>query len=212
MKRITCKICRRMGEKICAHAKCAAERKPYPPGIHGKGKLKRKREVSEFGRQLFAKQKVRFLYGLSERQFARLVTKALRHSGGNPGATLFRFLETRLDTTLFRLGFAATPQMARMLINHGHVRVNGKKVTRSSFMARPGQTITLLPSAPSMLSDPLRRIEASEEKIKGHSFMPSWLSRGEDKRSGKIEAWPDAAKEERLHFPDTRSIMDYYAR
>lgn len=193
-----------MGEKLCAHAKCASERKPYPPGIHGKGKSKRRREVSEFGRQLLQKQKIRFLYGLSEHQFARLVKKALKRSGDNPGAILFRFLETRLDNVLFRLGLAATPQMARMLINHGHARIEGKKVTRSSFMVRPGQTIAVLPSAP------LAFVE--EEKPKEPSFMPSWLSRGDDKRSGKIEAWPDAAKEDRLHFPDTRGIIDYYAR
>lgn len=193
-----------MGEKLCAHAKCASERKPYPPGIHGKGKLKRKREVSEFGRQLLQKQKIRFLYGLSEHQFARIVKKVLKRSGDNPGTILFRFLETRLDNVLFRLGLAATPQMARMLITHGHARVDGKKVTRSSFMVRPGQTIAVLSSAP--------LASLGEEKPKEHFFMPSWLSRGEDARSGKIKAWPDGAKEDRLHFPDTRGIIDYYAR
>lgn len=197
-------MCRRIGEKICARAKCASERKPYPPGIHGKGKLKRRREVSEFGRQLFAKQKIRFLYGLSEHQFARLVKKALGHSRENPGTALFRFLETRLDNVLFRLGLAATPQMARMRITHGHARVDGKKVTRSSFMVRPGQTIAILSSAPLAFPE--------EEKSKEPSFVPSWLSRGDDKRSGKIEAWPDASQEDRLHFPDTRGIIDYYAR
>ena len=204
MKRITCKMCRRMGEKLCAHAKCASERKPYPPGIHGKGKLKRRREVSEFGRQLFQKQKMRFLYGLSERQFARVVKKALGRSGDNPGTILFRFLEPRLDNVLFRLDLAATPQMARMLITHGHVRIDGKKVTRSSFMVRPGQTVALLSRAPLALS--------SDGKPKEPLLMPSWLSRGDDKRSGKIEDWPDGAKEDRLHFPDTRGIIDYYAR
>lgn len=197
-------MCRRMGEKLCAHAKCAAERKPYPPGIHGKGKLKRRREVSEFGRQLFQKQKMRFLYGLSEHQFARVVKKALQRSGGNPGIMLFRFLETRLDNVLFRLGLATTPHMARIFISHGHTRVDGKKVTRSSFMVRPGQTITIL-SSPSLAL-------LGEEKSKAPSFVPSWLSQGDDKRSGKIEAWPDASHEDRLHFPDTRGIIDYYAR
>lgn len=211
MKRFTCKICRRLGEKICAHTKCAVERKPYPPGIHGRGKAKRRREASEFGRQLLQKQKMRFLYGLSEHQFARVVNKALKKYSGsfqqsseNPGIMLFRFLETRLDNVLFRLGLAATPQMARMLISHGHVRVDGKKVTSSSFMARPGHMITLLPSVQAPF--------LGEEKSKGPSFVPSWLSRGDDKRSGKIEAWPDASKEDRLHFPEARGIIDYYAR
>lgn len=194
-----------MGAKLCAHAKCAAERKPYPPGIHGRGKLKkRRREVSEFGRQLFAKQKIRFLYGLSERQFARAVKRALERPGDNPEAMLFRFLETRLDNVLFRLCLATTPYMARMYIVHGHVRVDGKRITRSSFMVRPGQTIAILSSVPLALS--------GEEKPKEPSFVPPWLSLGDDKRSGKIEIWPDASQKDSLHFLDARGIMDYYAR
>ena len=164
--------------------------------------------MSEFSRQLSQKQKIRFLYGLSEHQFARMVKKALKRHGENLENTISRFLETRLDNVIFRLGFAASPSMARMLINHGHVRVDGRKVTSSSFLVRPGYTITIAPS----VSLP----SAGEEKF----FVPSWLSRLDDTqspiesrgRSGKIEAWPDASQEDRLRFPDTRGIIDYYAR
>lgn len=132
-----------MGEKICAHAKCASIRKPYPPGIHGRSKQRRggRREASEFGRQLREKQKMRFFYGLSERQFARAVAQAMKKSGDDPADTLVRFLETRLDNVVFRLGLAQSPQMARTLITHGHVTVDGKKVRSPSYQTRNHQVV-----------------------------------------------------------------------
>jgi small subunit ribosomal protein S4 len=131
-----------MGEKICAHAKCAALRKPYPPGIHGRSKRKGRREASEFGRQLREKQKMRFLYGLSERQFARMVAQAMKKPGEDPGALLARILEMRLDNVVFRLGLAQTPQMARQLISHGHVTVDGKKVRTPSYQTHGNQIVS----------------------------------------------------------------------
>jgi small subunit ribosomal protein S4 len=190
-----------MGEKICAHAKCATLRKPYPPGIHGKGKRKGRREASEFGRQLREKQKMRFLYGLSEHQFARMVEQAMKKSAGDPGLALARLLETRLDNVVFRLGFASSPQMARSMITHGHVQVNGKKVKTPSFQVRVEQVVSVLPSFP---------LSAAEDGQKDISSpVPPWLSR-EDQRRGKVQTIPDT--QENLHSYDKRVIIEYYAR
>src|SRR3989344_1765797 len=122
--RISCRICRRIGASVCGREKCTFRRKPYPPGIHGRGKKKR-REVSEYARQLREKQVVRHSYGISETQFRNYVGKALSGHGGDVTKKLIEFLEMRLDNVVMRLGFAKARSLARQIASHGHITGNG---------------------------------------------------------------------------------------
>ncbi|PZD73062.1 30S ribosomal protein S4 [Acaryochloris thomasi RCC1774] len=128
------RVVRRLGDLPGLTRKTA--RRAYPPGQHGQGRKKR----SEYGTQLEEKQKLRFNYGLSEKQLLRCVRKAKR-SGGSTGQVLLQILEMRLDNTIFRLGMAPTIPSARQLVNHGHVTVNGRVVSIASYQCRPGDVI-----------------------------------------------------------------------
>ena len=128
------RIVRRLGDLPGLTRKTA--RRAYPPGQHGQGRKKR----SEYATQLEEKQKLRFNYGLSEKQLLRCVRKAKR-SAGSTGQVLLQILEMRLDNTIFRLGMAPTIPSARQLVNHGHVTVNGRVVSIASYQCRPGDMI-----------------------------------------------------------------------
>ncbi len=118
--------------------KSALERRPFPPGQHGK----RRAKISEYGMQLREKQKAKFMYGVSEKQFRRLFKEAARRDG-NTGEVLIQLLEQRLDNVVYRMGFATTRAFARQLVNHGHVLVDGKRVDIPSFRVKPGQKIEI---------------------------------------------------------------------
>ena len=133
------KVSRRYGVPLFGPSK-ALERKNYPPGIHGPKGSRRKQ--SEYAIALGEKQKLRYQYGLMERQFRRYFETALRRRGVT-GETLLQLLETRLDNVVFRLGFANTRRAARQLVGHGHVAVNGRKVDISSYNVRAGDTVTI---------------------------------------------------------------------
>ena len=132
-----CKLCRREGEKLflkgerCTSAKCAFERRPYPPGLHGRSSQYRRRRESDYGRQLRAKQKARRVFGVMERQFRRYFKNAERLSGLT-GENLLSLLESRLDNVVYRLGFADSRSQARQLVQHGHFMVNGRRAKSPS--------------------------------------------------------------------------------
>ena len=138
-----CRICRREGMKLflkgerCLTEKCAIERRSYPPGEHGRGRIKQ----SEYLLQLREKQKARRYYGLLEKQFRNYYEKATRGTG-NAGENLLRMLETRLDNVVYRLGFAGSRAQARQLVRHGHFLVNGRRVNIPSFGVRPNDVVT----------------------------------------------------------------------
>jgi small subunit ribosomal protein S4 len=132
-----CKACRRARTQLCQSKRCAVERRPYPPGEHGRGRVRE----SDYQVQLREKQKLRVMYGVLERQFRRYYEEAARHPGIT-GEALLQMLEQRLDNVVWRSGFAATRPQARQLVNHGHFRVNGKKVDIPSYQVRPGDVIT----------------------------------------------------------------------
>jgi len=134
------KIARRFKEPIFGPSK-ALERKPHPPGQHGRS---RRRKESEYSVQLKEKQKAKYTYGLLERQFRNLFEKAARKKGVT-GENLLKFLEARLDNTVFRLGFARTRRQARQLVNHGHIMVNGAVLDIPSAMLRSGDIISIRP-------------------------------------------------------------------
>jgi len=125
------------GERRLA-GKSALEKRPYPPGQHGQ----RRTKLSEYGEQLQEKQKAKFMYGISEKQFRALFKEAKRQDG-NTGSLLIQLLEQRLDNVVYRMGFATTRRFARQLTNHGHILVDGKKVDIPSFRVKAGQKIEI---------------------------------------------------------------------
>src|ERR671924_2088323 len=143
-----CRICRREGMKLflkgerCLTEKCAIERRSYPPGEHGRGRIKQ----SEYLLQLREKQKARRYYGLLEQQFRNYYEKASR-AAGITGEVLLRMLETRLDNVVYRLGFAASRAQARPLVRHGHFHVNGRRVNIPSYQVRPNDMVTVAPNS-----------------------------------------------------------------
>ena len=134
----TYKKARRFGFSILENGKELAKR-PYAPGDHGQD---RRKKLSNYGIQLQEKQKVRFMYGISETQMHKTFEKAVKMKGVN-GENLLKLLESRLDNLVYRIGFAATRRDARQLVNHGHITVNGKKVNIPSYQVKPGDIISL---------------------------------------------------------------------
>ena len=182
-----CKQCRREGMKLflkgerCLTDKCGVERRAYPPGDHGRGRMKQ----SEYRLQLREKQKARRFYGLLERQFRNYYVKAARGSGIT-GDNLLRMLETRLDNVIYRLGFAASRAQARQLVRHGHFMVNGRRVNIPSYQVRPNDVITLKPGS------------SAEQVVRDATDLTAsvapWLQADHDGLTGKILKWPDRAE------------------
>jgi len=147
-----CRLCRREKMKLflkgpkCDSMKCPIERRPYPPGDHGRGRIRE----SEYMIQLREKQKARRIYGVLEKQFRRMYQEATRQKGIT-GENLLRMLETRLDNVAYRAMFGASRNQARQLVRHGHVSVNGKRVTIPSYQVRKGDVVELRPKAQNMI-------------------------------------------------------------
>jgi small subunit ribosomal protein S4 len=147
-----CRLCRRERMKLflkgakCDTMKCPIEKRPYPPGIHGRGRIRE----SEYMLQLREKQKARRIYGLLEKQFRNLYAQAAGQSGIT-GENLLRMLEQRIDNVVFRAGFAASRNQARQWVRHGHVTVNGKRVTIPSYQVRKGDVVQLGTKARNMI-------------------------------------------------------------
>jgi small subunit ribosomal protein S4 len=207
-KDAVCKLCRREGEKLflkgerCMSPKCALERRPYPPGVHGRQSQFR-RKVSDYGLQLREKQKARRVYGVLERQFRRYFREAERRRGLT-GSNLLSILESRLDNVVYRLGFAASRAQARQLVRHGHFEVNGRKMNIPSYLVKPNDMVAVRPgSRPSMH---FKEIALDLE----HRAVPDWLSRDDVTLSGRVLALPgrgdiDVTINEHL-------IVEYYSR
>ncbi|MDD3661949.1 MAG: 30S ribosomal protein S4 [Candidatus Dojkabacteria bacterium] len=168
-----------------------------PPGQTGFSAFRR---VSIYGRQLREKQKVKRLYGVLERQFRRLLEQAFA-SPGNSEELLVSLLERRLDNVVYRLGFTPTRMMARQLVNHGHVRVNGKKVTIPSHEVQPGEDV--------ILSSKAIAIPTVKEQIEsGEGTIPSWLKR--NGTGGRVEREPEVG--DLTEDVDLRSVIEFYSR
>jgi small subunit ribosomal protein S4 len=147
-----CRLCRREKMKLflkgpkCDSMKCPIERRPYPPGDHGRGRIRE----SEYMIQLREKQKARRIYGVLEKQFRRMYEEATRQKGIT-GENLLRMLELRLDNVAFRATWGSSRNQARQLVRHGHVSVNGRRVTIPSYQVRKGDVVELRPKAQSMI-------------------------------------------------------------
>ena len=148
MSRITCKTCRRLGESLCGREKCAYKKRPYAPGKLD-SERKHRSGVSEYGEQLRAKQKMRITYGLMEKQFSMYVKRAMLRNNKieektlTPALKLARELESRLDNIVFRAGFANTRALARQLVSHGHIIINGRRNTVASHQVRIGDIVSI---------------------------------------------------------------------
>lgn len=154
---------RRLGFSVLENGKELAKR-PYAPGIHG---TSRKKKLSEYGIQLEEKQKVRFMYGLTEKQFARTFERASKMNGIT-GENLLKLLESRLDNIVYRMGLSNTRKGARQLVNHGHIAVNGKGVNIPSYTVKPGDIISVKekslnhPSMKQALENTINRVKFVE--------------------------------------------------
>jgi small subunit ribosomal protein S4 len=164
----------------CDTMKCAIEKRPYPPGDHGRTQLRRK--DSEYLVQLREKQKARRIYGLLEKQFRNLYEEANRQKGVT-GENLLRMLELRLDNVAFRAGWGSSRSQARQLVRHGHVNVNGRRVTIPSYVVRKGDVVELRDKAKAMIV-----IRHNIETI--DRTVPPWLEPANDKSSVTVRDLP----------------------
>jgi len=191
-------MCRRVGAPLCGRPNCAANKRPYPPGQHGRGR----KRISEFQTRLLEKQKLRAIYGVSEAQMRGYYDRA-HDSRAVTGEELIRQLETRLDTVILRLGFALTVRQARQLVSHGHVRVDGKRINVPSARVKPGQTIELSAKAKNFIS--------VREALEITPDPPGYLYRNKDEGSGTLSRLPER-DEVPLPAPvEERLIVEFYS-
>jgi len=191
------KLSRRLGISLSETGKELAKR-PYPPGQHGVGQRKK---LSEYGVQLQEKQKLRLMYGLTEKQFRNTFEKASKMKGIH-GENFLKMLESRLDNLVYRLGFANTRQQARQLVVHGHVRVNGKKVDRPSYQVKVGDVISL--------KNKSKKLQIVKEAMENRSYLPDYVSLDKEKVEGKYERLP--MREELSPEINETLIVEYYRR
>jgi small subunit ribosomal protein S4 len=181
-----CRQCRREGEKLflkgekCFTDKCAIERRSYAPGQHGQ---KSGTRMSDYGKQLREKQKLRRIYGVLERQFRRTYAEASR-SKGVTGERLLQLLETRLDNVSYRMGFGASRTEARQIVRHNGILVNGKRVNIPSFQVRPGDVIEVATKAKAHL-----RVKAAAEAAESRG-VPEWMEVDAKALKGTFKSLP----------------------
>jgi small subunit ribosomal protein S4 len=183
---------------LCGRPNCPANKRPYPPGQHGRGR----KRFSEFQVRLLEKQKLRAIYGVGERQMRGYYHRATRRAEVT-GEELIRQLETRLDTVVLRLGFAMTTRQARQLVSHGHVLLDGKKVNVPSAQVRQGQTIEIAPKAQTFVS--------VREALELAPDPPSYLYRNKDEFQGTLSHPPERGEVPLPVAVDERLIIEYYS-
>lgn len=200
-----CRLCRREGLKLflkgerCFKPSCAIEQRGYAPGQHGN----RRTKIEGYGIQLREKQKVKRIYGVLERQFRRYFRESERRKGIT-GENLLLMLERRLDTIVYRLGFATSRAAARQLISHGHILVDGKKVDVAGYQVRTGQSISL-----KVASRKNEAIKAAVESARGRG-LPGWLSLDAPNFTGSITTLP---RREDITMPITEQlIVELYSK
>ncbi|MEE2788910.1 MAG: 30S ribosomal protein S4 [Myxococcota bacterium] len=193
------KVMRALGLELPGLSRKSIERRPYPPGEHGG---RRRRRDSVFGLQLKEKQKLKMNYGVSEKQMRRLIKQA-RRSKQETGLKLIELLERRLDNVVFRAGYAPTIPAARQLVNHGHFRVNGRKVDVPSFCVGEGDIIELKPK-----SAKLKPVEEALEQLS--LTRPEWVTFDAEARKTTVQGLP--ASDSVPFEIDVQQVVEYYAR
>jgi len=209
MEDAKCKICRRLGTKLflrgekCLSSKCPMVRKAYPPGLKRKRRIK---AVSEYGKELNEKQRLKNWYNLKERQFRKYVKGVLQKRGKVEDAALLliKTLESRLDNAVFRLGFANSRAQAKQLVSHGHFLVNGKLIDAPSYQVKKGDIITLKPQK--IKKTIFQNLKNLLKKYK----TPNWLELNAEKLEGKVTGEPSL--EEAAPPVEISAIFEYYSR
>lgn len=202
----TCKQCRREGEKLylkhdkCIGAKCPMLQRGFPPGQHGPTSRTR---LTPYGAQLREKQKAKNTYGMLERQFRKYYDNA-KKAVGNTASFLVQMLEMRLDNTVYRLGFGKSRALARQLVSHGHIQVNGKRVDIPSYQVKAGDLVSLAEKSrkSKLFENDLPRLEKHQP--------PSWLNLDVPNWTGKVLSKPEGA-DLKQNF-DPRAIVEFYSR
>ena len=202
-----CRLCRRFGDKLmlkgekCSTPKCPLEKRNTPPG--GRPLGRRRGGLSERGLQLREKQKVRFSYGVLERQFRRFFVEA-KKGPSNTGENLLILLERRLDNVIYRLGFADSRAQARQIVRHGHIMVNGHKTDIPSFLVKSGDVFRWREA--STKTEYYKRVtEEMEEKL-----IPNWLSLDKESMTGRVLNLP--GKDDIEAGFNEKAIVEYYSR
>ena len=200
-----CRLCRRESLKLflkgdrCFSPKCSVDRRTYPPGQHGQGRAR----FSDYGVQLREKQKVKRMYGLLEKQFARTMKRAARMKG-RAGENLLLLLERRLDNVVFRMGFATSRAEARQLVKHGHFVLNGRKATIPSITVRSGAEIQVVEK-----SRKIDRISSALDALESRS-IPQWLEVDKEDFKGSVKSLPER---EDITMPiQEQLIVELYSR
>ena len=205
-----CKICRRAGVKLllkgekCLSPKCPFVKRSYPPGFQGKNK--RSHFLSEYGKQLREKQKLRFFYNISERKFKSYIKKALKNRGGDVDnrELLIQSLEKRLDNVVYQLGLAESRPQARQLVSHGFFQINGKKVDIPSYRVDKGDIISIKPSYQ-------KKAGFGDLKVKAKDYqVPVWLKMDIKKMEGEVTGEPNL--ESTASPADISTIFEFYSR
>lgn len=190
------KVSRRLGYSISETEKELIKRK-YAPGQHGAKRAKEK----EYAAQLHEKQKVRFTYGVSEKQFVKTFNEAAKMEG-KTGVNFLKLLECRLDNLVYRLGFASTRPQARQLVNHGHITVDGKKVDIASYRVKPGQVISVKETS--------KNLVVIKAALEAKLARAEYLSFDEDKMAGTLVRIPE--RNEFLPTINEQQIVEFYNR
>ncbi|WHY85008.1 30S ribosomal protein S4 [Neobacillus novalis] len=191
------KISRRLGISLSGTGK-ELEKRPYAPGQHGPNQRKK---LSEYGLQLQEKQKLRHMYGVTERQFRNLFVKAGKMSGVH-GENFMILLEARLDNLVYRLGLARTRRAARQLVNHGHILVDGSRVDIPSYRVAPGQTISVREKS--------RNLDVIKEAIEVTNYIPDYVTFDADKLEGTFTRLPE--RSELAAEINETFIVEFYSR
>ncbi|KGX84236.1 30S ribosomal protein S4 [Pontibacillus marinus] len=193
----TWKKSRRLGISLTGTGK-ELEKRPYAPGQHGPNQRKK---LSEYGMQLQEKQKLRFMFGINERQFRSMFDEAGKMKGVH-GENFLTLLESRLDNVVYRMGLARTRRQARQLVNHGHIVVDGGRVDIPSYRVKPGQTIGVREKS--------ANLDIIKDAVEVNNFVPEYLSFDEEKLEGSYVRFP-----ERSEMPSEINealIVEYYSR
>ncbi|MGB7861443.1 MAG: 30S ribosomal protein S4 [Acidimicrobiia bacterium] len=172
------KACRRARTQLCQSKRCPVERRPYPPGEHGRGRVRE----SDYLIQLREKQKLRTMYGVLEKQFRNYYKEAAKR-GGITGDALLQLLEQRLDNVVWRSGLAATRPQARQMVNHGHFLVNGRKVDIPSFQVKPGDEVTVKERSQDLIM--IQHAVDTQDRL-----VSDWLTVDPDARKITVNAHP----------------------
>jgi small subunit ribosomal protein S4 len=201
-----CKMCRRVGEKLflkgdrCNSQKCAIVKRNYPPGVHGS---KGRKRLSDFGNQLFEKQKAKWSYQMLEKQFRLTFASALK-SKGSTGEVLFKMLERRFDNVIFRIGLADSRLQARQMISHNFFTVDNIKMNIPSYLVKPGDIIKI-----KKIKEQKKYFKDIENKLK-KTEVPGWIN--VDKKTGEAKILHDPKTDDIKTNISTQMIVEFYSK